>query len=43
MLNQEFFEEIRSKKDEHDVIAHFGPRVGKLIWKHALLEDKFNS
>lgn len=27
MLNSEFFEEIR-KRDESEVIAHFGPRAG---------------
>ena len=42
MLNQEFFEEIR-KKDEHDIINHFGHQVGKLLIKHANLEDKFNN
>lgn len=42
LLNQEFFEEVR-KKDPNDVIAHFGPRVGKLLVKHALLEEKFNT
>lgn len=42
MLNQEFFDEIR-KKDEHDVINHFGHQVGKLLIKHAYLEDKFNT
>jgi len=34
--------EIR-KKDEADIINHFGPQVGKLLWKHAWLEEKFNS
>jgi hypothetical protein len=42
MLNQEFFEEIR-KKDEHDIINHFGHKVGKLLIKHAILEDRFNN
>ena len=42
MLNIEFFEEIR-KKDEHDIINHFGHQVGKLLIKHANLEDKFTT
>jgi hypothetical protein len=42
MLNQEFFEEIR-KKDSSEIINHFGPRVGKLLIKHAFLEEKFNT
>lgn len=40
LLNCEFFEEIR-KKEENDVIHHFGPRVGKLLCNHANLEEKF--
>ena len=42
MLNQEFFEEIR-KKDEHDVINHFGARVGRLLIKHSILEERFTT
>lgn len=43
MLNSETFEEIR-KADEQDVINAFGadtPKVGRLLYKHAILEDKF--
>ena len=40
-LNCEFFSEIL-KKEEADVISHFGPPIGKLLIKHATLEDKFN-
>ena len=46
MLNQEFFEEIREevkKKDSTDILNHFGPKLGKLLLKHADLEEKFNS
>ena len=42
MLNQEFFEEIR-KKDSTDILNHFGPKIGKLLLRHADLEDKFNT
>ena len=41
-LNEEFFDEIR-KKDEHDIINHFGVQIGKLLIKHAHLEEKFNN
>ena len=40
-LSVEFFEEIK-KKEESEVISHFGPPVGKLLLKHAALEQKFN-
>ena len=36
-LSCEFFEEIK-KKEESEVISHFGPPVGKLLLKHAALE-----
>ena len=42
MLNTEFFEDIR-KKDENEIINHFGPRVGKLLVKQAMLEEKFQN
>jgi hypothetical protein len=42
MLNSEFFEDLR-KKDELEVIAYFGHKLGRLLYKHALLEDKFNT
>ena len=42
LLNQEFFEEIR-KKDDNDIINHFGGLIGKLLIKHAYLEEKFNT
>ena len=32
MLNSEFIEEIR-RRDEGDVLNHFGPRVGRLLLK----------
>uniref|UniRef100_A0A7S3CT80 Dynein regulatory complex protein 10 n=1 Tax=Strombidium rassoulzadegani TaxID=1082188 RepID=A0A7S3CT80_9SPIT len=42
MVNQEFFEEVR-KKDDNDIVNHFGPSVGRLLIKHAILEEKFNT
>ena len=42
MLNSEFFEEIK-KKDSTDILNHFGPKLGKLLLKHADLEEKFNT
>jgi hypothetical protein len=42
LLNQELFEEVR-KKDLNDIMDHFGPRIGKMLMKHAQLEDKFNT
>jgi len=41
LLNEEFFVEVR--KDEQVVINHFGPQVGKLMWRHAALEEDFNT
>lgn len=42
MLNQEFFEEVR-KRDNNDIIDIFGPKVGKLLNRHGMLEEKFNT
>jgi hypothetical protein len=42
MLNTEFFEEIR-KKDENEILNHFGQRVGKLLLKQAMLEERFQN
>jgi len=42
LLNTDFFEELR-KKDESDIINHFGPRVGKLLWKQSILEERFQT
>ena len=39
-LNCDFFAEIL-RKEESDIISHFGPPIGKLLIKHANLEDKF--
>jgi hypothetical protein len=41
MLNTEFFAEIK-KKDPQEIINHFGPKAGKLLIKHADLEERFN-
>ena len=41
MLNEEFFNDIR-KKDDQEIINHFGPQAGKLLIKHGDLEEKFN-
>ena len=40
MLNAEFFEEIR-RRDENEVMNHFGSRVGKQLLKQGFLEEKF--
>ena len=41
MLNEEFFTEIR--RDDQEVINHFGPQVGKLMCRHAALEEDFST
>ena len=44
LLNKEFFEDIKAKiaKDGHDPIFNtFGMQLGKLVIKHAELEDEF--
>lgn len=38
ILNQEFFNEIREKKDEQTLINHFGSAHGRLLWRHTILE-----
>ena len=40
-LNQEFFEDIRSKKDEATLVNYFGGPLGRLLWRHALIEERF--
>jgi len=40
LLNTEFFEEIK-RVDESDLMNTFGSRVGKLLFNHAILEEKF--
>ena len=41
LLNEDFFAEIR--KSDEDVINTFGPQVGKLMIKHAQLEEDFTN
>jgi len=44
LLSKEFFEDIKAKvaKDGHDPIYNnFGVQLGKLIIKHAEIEDEF--
>jgi hypothetical protein len=41
MLNQEFFTEIREKKDETSLTNYFGGPLGRLLWRHCLLEERF--
>ena len=41
LLNEEFFAEIR--KSEEETINSFGPQVGKLMYKHAALEEDFTN
>lgn len=43
LLSTEFFEEIRLKKDEAQLVDHFGGPLGRLLWRHALLEDQYNT
>lgn len=31
------------KKEDHEIINHFGPQVGKLMVRHAALEDEFTN
>lgn len=40
-LNEELFVEVR--QSEEDVINHFGLQVGRLMVRHAQLEDEFNN
>merc|ERR1719183_2654882 len=40
LLNMDFFEELK-KRDEQEIINHFGARPGKLLIKQAILEERF--
>ena len=42
MLNAEFFEELK-KKDDQEIIDHFGPIVGKHLLRQSYLEEKFQN
>ena len=42
LLNEEFFTEIREKKDEATLTNHFGGPLGRLLWRHAWVENKYN-
>ena len=42
MLNTEFFEEVR-KIEEGELQHIFGSKCGKLLYNHAILEEKFQS
>lgn len=42
LLNYEFFDEIRAKKDEAFLVNFFGGPLGRLLWRHAILEERFN-
>lgn len=42
MLNAEFFEEVK-KADENDLINQFGQKIGRLLYNHAFLEEKFQT
>lgn len=41
-LSQEFFEEVR-KKEESTLTDHFGGPLGRLLWRHGILEDKYTN
>ena len=43
LLSQEFFEEVRMKKDEAQLVDHFGGPLGRLLWRHALLEERYST
>lgn len=34
---------MRRDKDEQEVMGYFGPQVGKLMWRHAALEEDFST
>jgi hypothetical protein len=40
LLNADFFEELK-KKDDQEVIDHFGAIVGKHLLRQAYLEERF--
>ena len=42
MLNSEFFEEVK-KQDENELIHQYGQKVGRLLYSHANLEEKFQT
>ena len=39
-LSYEFFEEVR-KKDESFLTDHFGGPIGRLLFRHAMIEGKY--
>ena len=41
-MNADFFEELK-KKDDQEIIDHFGPIVGKHLLRQAYLEEKFGT
>lgn len=43
LLNHEFFSEVREKKDEATLTNHFGGPLGRLLWRHALLEERYST
>ena len=40
LLNADFFEELK-KKDDQEILDHFGPIVGKHLLRQAYLEERF--
>ena len=42
LLNADFFEELK-KRDDQEIIDHFGPIVGKRLLRQAYLEEKFQT
>ena len=43
LLSTEFFEEVRMKRDEASLVDHFGGPLGRLLWRHALLEERYSN
>lgn len=43
LLNAEFFEDLRVRRDENTLINYFGPQLGRHLWRHALIEESFSS
>ena len=41
LLNEDFFADLR--KSDEEVLNHFGHQVGKLLIKHAQLEEDFTN
>ena len=43
LLNAEFFEDLRVRRDENTLVNYFGPQLGRHLWRHALIEESFQT